>query len=95
MDVALAWDPLTGHVKYYQLNDNAQLPAEFVEKRQCKILIVETLMVTPTVAQDGDGVGLDLSKEDVQKLAEDAKKSRCFIFYCSNSFFGPNSHEKI
>jgi len=43
-------------------------------------------MVTPTVAQDGDGVGLDLSKEDVQKLAEDAKKSRCFIFYCSNYF---------
>ena len=94
MDVALAWDPLTGHVKYYQLNDNAQLPAEFVEKRQWKILIVETLMVTPTVAQDGDGVGLDLSKEDVQKLAEDAK-NHDVSFLIVLITFCPNSHEKI
>ena len=37
-------------------------------------------METPTVVQDGDGVGLDSLKEDVQKHADNAKNHDIFYF---------------
>ncbi len=51
-------------------------------------------METPTVAQDGDGVGLDSLKEDAQKHAEDAKNHEISVFYCSNYFFSKTPMRK-
>ena len=44
-------------------------------------------METPTVAQDGDGVGLDSLKGDAQKHAEDAKNHAISFLHCSRYCF--------
>ena len=43
-------------------------------------------MATPTVAQDGDGVGLDSLKGDAQKHAEDAKNHAISFLHRSSYF---------